>query len=292
MTIAAVGQFCATSSLTHNASIVAGLVHQAAALGARALFLPEASDYISGSPQEGLTLARNADTSPMIVAIREAQKEVKQKIPAGIEVSVGIHELSGTSERVRNTLLWLDPDGKITNRYQKVHLFDVEVPNGPILQESKSVEPGKDFPTPFETSIGTVGPAICYDIRFPELALLLRKKGAQILQFPSAFTVRTGAAHWHVLARARAIDTQSYVMMPALVGKHTADGKRESYGHALIVDPWGTVLAEASDIDSSPTVIVADVNLEQLAKVRANMPLWEQRRDDVYELSEKRPTAE
>ncbi|AOW07854.1 carbon-nitrogen hydrolase [Yarrowia lipolytica] len=286
MTLAAVGQFCATNSLTHNASIVAGLVHRAAALGAQALFLPEASDYISGSPKEGLSLARNAENSPMIAAIREAQKEIKQSGMSGIEVSVGVHELSSSSDRVRNTLLWLDSNGDIVNRYQKVHLFDVEVPNGPILQESKSVEPGSELPKPFETPVGTVGPAICYDIRFPELALLLRKQGAQILQFPSAFTVRTGAAHWHVLARARAIDTQCYVMMPALVGKHTEDGKRESYGHAMIIDPWGTVLAEASDIDSSAAVIVADINLEQLKKVRTNMPLWDQRRNDVYSLLE------
>ncbi|ANB15534.1 Nit2p [Sugiyamaella lignohabitans] len=110
----------------------------------------------------------------------------------------------------------------------------------------------------------------------------LRTLGAEILVYPSAFTVRTGAAHWEILARSRAIDTQSYVIMAAQTGKHDAEGKRQSYGHSIIVDPWGTVLAQAPDTDFEPRIIVADIDLSSVRKVRRDMPLWEQRRPDVY----------
>lgn len=143
------------------------------------------------------------------------------------------------------------------------------------------MEPGTALLAPFDTPVGKLGSAICYDIRFPELALRLRSLGAEVIVFPSAFTVRTGPAHWEVLARARAIDTQCYVVMAALTGKHDAEGKRQSYGHSLIVDPWGTVLAQAPDVDTGPRIITADIDLSVLKTVRENMPLWSQRRPDV-----------
>lgn len=138
--------------------------------------------------------------------------------------------------------------------------------NGPILKESNSVEPGNQVLPPFDTPIGRLGSAICYDIRFPELALRLRSLGAEVLVFPSAFTVRTGAAHWEILARARAIDTQCYVIMAALTGTHDKAGKRQSYGHSIIVDPWGTVLAQAPDVDTEPRIITADIDLSVLKR--------------------------
>lgn len=281
MVLAAVGQFCATSSLSHNAALIGQLVKKASAVGAKVLFLPEASDYISGGPSESLKLAVAVDSNPVIVGIRQALKD----LPANAvrpEVSIGVHEPGDGGNRVKNTLLWLDSDGVLKHRYQKIHLFDVEVPNGPILKESLAVEPGNAVVPPFDTPLGKVGSAICYDVRFPEMALKLRTLGAEILLYPSAFTTRTGAAHWEVLARARAIDTQCYVIMAALVGKHDPEGKRQSYGHSLIVDPWGTVLAQAPDVDSEPRIITADIDLSVLKNVRENMPLWEQRRPDIF----------
>lgn len=303
MVLAAVGQFCATSSLINNANIIKELILQASKAGASVLFLPEASDYIASSPDQSLTLAKPVESSN---AIQDGVVAALKSIPMGQVkpyVSIGVHEpTSGT--RVKNTLLWFSPDGELLNRYQKLHLFDVEITNGPILKESNGVEPGNKLIEPFDSPIGKIGPAICYDIRFPEMALRLRRLGAQILQYPSAFTVKTGMAHWEVLARARAIDTQSYVMMPALIGVHDFPvGKRQSYGHALIVDPWGTVLAEAASFDTNPRIITADIDLAMLDKseyiwndwifdvnmnanktiiVREDMPLWEQRRTDVF----------
>ena len=175
------------------------------------------------------------------------------------------------------------------HRYQKLHLFDVDIKNGPILKESNSVEAGKALLDPFDTEIGKVGLLICFDLRFPEPGLALRRRGAQILTFPSAFTVPTGRAHWETLLRARAIETQSYVIAAAQSGKHNEEGTRRSYGHSMIVDPWGRVVAELGGEGegqegggnlSVGEIAVADIDLRIVEKVRAEMPLL--RRTDVY----------
>jgi predicted amidohydrolase len=127
-----------------------------------------------------------------------------------------------------------------------------------------------------------VGSAICFDIRFPEQAMRLRTLGAEVIVFPSAFTVRTGQAHWEILGRSRAIDTQSYVILAAQTGQHDREGKRQSYGHSMVIDPWGTVIAQAPDTDSHPRIILADIDISTVYKVRRDMPLWDQRRPDVY----------
>lgn len=280
MVLAAVGQFCATANLAQNAAIISDLIQQASKIGAKVLFLPEASDYIAPSAEASVGLAKPIEQSEIFL---NGILKGLSTIPSGQikpYISIGVHEPASTtaastsrnnnnstpSSRLKNTLLWISPEGKIEQRYQKLHLFDVDISNGPILKESKSVEPGQAIVPPFDTPIGKLGPAICYDIRFPEMALKLRSMGAQVLVYPSAFTVRTGAAHWHVLARARAIDTQCYVIMAALTGTHDAEGKRQSYGHSLIVDPWGTILAEASDIGTKPKIISADIDLSVLEK--------------------------
>lgn len=296
MTLIACGQLRLSYSLAENGAAAVRLIARAAAARAAVLFLPEASDYLSKSAPHLLQLVRPVTDSPFVQAI---QTKLQELHAAGVllHVSVGVHEPTTDGKRVKNTLLWLDPQGSITQRYQKLHLFDVAVPNGPIMQESKSVEPGNEIPTPYDSPAGKIGPAICYDIRFPELALELRRRGAQILTFPSAFTVRTGAAHWHLLARARAIDTQSYVVMAAQAGTHTVESEEDRkqreatggaftprvlYGHALVVDPWGTIVAECLDINAGEDVCFADIDLDRLEKVRRDMPLWEQRRDDVF----------
>lgn len=153
MVLAAVGQFCATANLTQNAKLVASLVHKASQAGARVLFLPEASDYIAGSPAESISLAESVETSPVIASLRQALAE----IPDGAvrpEVSIGVHEPGSDGKRIRNTLLWFDAKGELKQRYQKIHLFDVEIANGPILKESKAVEPGNEVLTPFDSPIG------------------------------------------------------------------------------------------------------------------------------------------
>lgn len=279
MVLAAVGQFCATSNLAQNAQSVCHMIKEASLAGAKALFLPEASDYIAGSSKETVSLAQSVEQSIFLKEIVSTLQSLPQD--RKLWVSVGVHE-PASANRVKNTLLWLDSNGQVAQRYQKLHLFDVDIPNGPILKESRSVEPGNSVLPPFNSPIGKIGAAICYDIRFPELALRLRSLGAEVLLYPSAFTVRTGQAHWRALAQARAIDNQCYVIMSAQCGTHDEAGKRQSYGHSMVVDPWGTVLAEAPDLDSEPRIILADINLKHLEKVRRDMPLWTQRRPDVF----------
>ncbi|KAK9314503.1 carbon-nitrogen hydrolase [Lipomyces starkeyi] len=279
MTLAAAGQFCATGSMVENLASVNTLIHKSVESGAKVLFLPEASDYIARSPAETVALAKPIDQSEFVIGIQEELRN----LDTPLEVSVGIHEAVENEDRCKNVLLWINSRGEVTQRYQKLHLFDVNLKNGPILMESRSVQPGQEVLPPFDTVLGKIGYAICYDIRFPEHSLRLRTLGADIITYPSAFTVRTGQAHWELLGRSRAVDTQTYVIMPAQVGAHDPEGKRRSWGHAMIIDPWGTVLAQCSDTDSVPRICLADIDLEVVKKVRTDMPLWQQRRGiDVY----------
>lgn len=269
-----IAQLTSTANLQRNGEAAAALVRRAAAQGCEAVFFPEASDYIGGSPEQTVQLARPIAESPFMRELQRAARE------AAIHVSVGVHEPTDPpSSRVRNTLLWLDANGDVRNRYQKIHLFDVDVPGGPVLRESNSVERGIRPPQLVHFRHLKIGPQICYDIRFPESALELRARGANVVVFPSAFTVKTGRAHWRVLNRARAIDTQCYVLSAAQVGAHDAQGLRRSYGHAIAVSPWGDVLAE-SEFDGEDLLVV-ELDFRELEKVRVNMPLWEQRRQDT-----------
>ena len=189
----------------------------------------------------------------------------------------GIHEYVDGQERVYNTHVILNDKGDLVCKYRKIHLFDVSIPDRGIdLQESKTTKAG-DSLVVCDSPLGILGLTTCYDMRFPEqYTALAQRHGAQIMLMPSAFTVPTGQAHWHVLLRARAIETQCYVLAAAQVGRHNE--KRESYGHALAVDPWGVVLADAGDATSSTnTVIVCDIDLEYLADVRLRMPIQSHR---------------
>lgn len=278
----AIGQICSTASMAHNLSQCRVLVQKAAEAGAKALFLPEASDYIAPTSEISRSLCRSVQESEFVLGLQEEAK--KHALP----INVGVHE-PASNQKIKNTLLWIDETGSITQRYQKLHLFDVNIKDGPHLTESASVERGTTILDPFKTPTGSVGLQICYDLRFPEPALALRARGAQILTYPSAFTVPTGkAGHWEVLLRARAIETQSYVIAAAQVGTHDSEGKRMSYGHSMIVDPWGKVVAQLggedgikrSEVEHEPDIAVADIDLAYLEQVRTEVHLI--RRTDVY----------
>ncbi|THC92544.1 hypothetical protein EYZ11_007997 [Aspergillus tanneri] len=264
MGIAAVGQLCSTASMATNLAQCQTLVRKAVAAGAKALFLPEASDYIGSSAAETISLVRSEQESEFVLGL---QKEARQ---AGLPINVGIHE-PASDGRVKNTLIWIDEKGAITHRYQKIHLFDVDIDGGPILKESSSVEKGMGILPPFETPVGRVGLSICFDLRFPEISLALKRQNAQIITYPSAFTVPTGRAHWETLLRARAIETQSYVIAAAQAGPHNE--KRRSYGHSMIVNPWGEVVARLGDEYQEPQIAVADIDMDLLAKRLCSMPL-------------------
>lgn len=287
----AIGQLCSSSSLRRNLETVKSLIGKAIDNDAQVIFFPEATDYIS---QDAAHSKKLANSSPLFVQeLRDEIRYVFEKTSKKIDVAIGVHlpptadEQKMGENRVKNVLLYIDYKGDIVQSYQKVHLFDVDVPNGPIMLESKSVQPGKSYADIVETPVGKLGLAICYDIRFPEQSLQLRSRGAEILCFPSAFTMRTGEAHWELLGKARAMDTQCFVVMPAQSGQHdvNADSDSEgrgatqprmSWGHSMVIDPWGCTIAQSSQ-NSDTELIIADLDSHILEKVRTNMPLWQQR---------------
>ncbi|KAK3348504.1 carbon-nitrogen hydrolase [Neurospora tetraspora] len=272
MALVAVGQLTSTASMANNLRQCQILVKKAVNAGAKALFLPEATDYISSSAEESLSLVKPVHESEFVLGLQEEAR--REKLP----IHVGVHEPSQTSQRVKNTVLWINEQGEIAHRYQKIHLFDVDIKGGPVIKESQSVEPGMKIEPPFETSFGKVASTICFDLRFPEIGISLRRQGAEIITYPSAFTVPTGQAHWEILLRARAIETQSYVIAAAQVGRHNE--KRVSYGHSMIIDPWGRIVASVGDKEDEPDIATATIDLDLVKKVRAEVPL--RRRTDVY----------
>jgi predicted amidohydrolase len=176
--------------------------------------------------------------------------------------------------RCYNTSVLFGPDGAILATYRKIHLFDVAVPPDVFFQESATVEAGNRAVVA-DTPLGRVGLTICYDLRFPELYRDLGAQGAEILAVPSAFTLTTGKDHWEPLLRARAIENQCYVLAPAQQGRHDDGGLRQSWGHAMIVDPWGHVVALTSD---GPGIAVAEVDRRRLRRVREHLPALQHRR--------------
>ncbi|KAF2857539.1 nitrilase-like protein, partial [Piedraia hortae CBS 480.64] len=236
------------------------------------LFLPEASDFIASSPHETLSLTFPVSKSPFVQGL------VTEAKIHSLSLSVGIHEPSPTPQKVSNTLIWISPEGVITNRYQKLHLFDLDLSStgGAVLSESTTTEPGATLPEPFSSPIGKIGPMICFDLRFPQVSLALRRMGAEVLLYPSAFTVQTGRRHWEVLLRARAIECQCYVVAAAQRGWHSET--RESYGHGMVVDPCGEVVAEVKG--EGVGVEVVEVDLGVVRETRRGLPLC--RRTDVY----------
>src|SRR5882757_5280120 len=184
----------------------------------------------------------------------------------GIWLLVGSLGIKVSEDKTANRSYLIGPNGRISARYDKIHLFDVNLPSGETYRESNTVEPGTEA-VAVSLPWGRVGLSVCYDLRFPQLYRALAKAGAEILTVPSAFTETTGKAHWHVLLRARAIENGCFVVAPAQGGTH-ANG-RKTYGHSLIIGPWGDVLAEAG---TEPGVVVAELDLDEIAAVRARLP--------------------
>ncbi|KAL1791802.1 hypothetical protein ACET3X_009553 [Alternaria dauci] len=284
MPLAAVGQMRSTASMAANLKQAQDLCRKAHQAGAAALFLPEAADYITTSG--GLQLCKSVQDSEFVLGLQESAKQYS------LPISVGIHEPTDDGNKVKNTLIWITSDGEIKYRYQKLHLFDMNVKNGPRMQESAGVERGLHLGDPFASPIGTLGMQICFDLRFPEPGLALRARGAQVLLYPAAFTTATGkAGHWEILIRARAIETQSYVIAAAQVGVHDeGEGKRRSWGHSMIVDPWGKIVAELGGDEEGEgegggwkdegEIATAEIDLEFVEELRRDSPL--NRRTDVY----------
>lgn len=267
MTLAAVVQLRSTSDTEANWQQARDLVTRAAERGARLVATPENTNFLGPHPQKVAT----AETLAGGTCTRFA--ELARHL--GVQILLGsFNERSDEPARCYNTSVLFDTDGSQLAVYRKIHLFDVDVSPEVRFAESATVSAGNDLVT-VGSSCGTLGLTVCYDLRFPGLYQQLRTLGAEVLTVPSAFTLTTGKDHWHVLLRARAIENQCYVLAPAQFGRHDDEALRESFGHAMIVDPWGQILAMVAD---GPGIAVAEIDRQRLARIRASMPVMEHRR--------------
>ncbi|XP_050031607.1 deaminated glutathione amidase isoform X1 [Dermacentor andersoni] len=268
----AVCQVTSTSDKAANFETCSALIQKARERGAQVVFLPEAVDFIAEKKAQAYELAEPLD-GPIVTKYKELARKLGVWLSLG---SVHVKDLNEPSSRIYNTHVVINSTGDTVGTYSKVHLFDVDV--GTFRsRESDYTIAGSTIPVPVTTPAGKVGLGICYDLRFPEFSLSLTKMGAEILTYPSAFTVPTGMAHWEAMMRTRAIENQCYVVSAAQVGQHNS--KRSSYGHALVVDPWGCVVAQCSD---TVGLALAEINHDLIKKVRRAIPVWDHRRTDLY----------
>ena len=227
--------------------------------------LPECFDFLGGRRADKMAAAEVLGEGPASTAMRTLAARHGVFIHAG-----SMLERRPGSERIGNTTLAFDRAGREVARYRKIHMFDIETPDGTTYHESASFEPGEALAT-YECEGVTVGCAICYDLRFPALFAELARRGAQLVALPSAFTLQTGKDHWEVLCRARAIETQAYFAAPAQCGTHKVGEEiRTTYGHSLVSDPWGLVVARASD---GPGFASAHIDPARVAATRSRMPV-------------------
>lgn len=250
-----------------NAGRLVAAVRDAAAGGAAMLFTPEMSGMLDRDRERALAKARSENEDVVLAAIRNAARE------AGIWVHLGSLALKGDGEKLVNRGFVIDSVGEVRARYDKIHLFDVDLPTGESWRESAMFEAGREAVVVPDTPVGKLGLTICYDLRFPALFERLSEAGAEVIALPAAFTVPTGQAHWQVLLRARAIESELFVIAAAQAGRHE-DG-RETYGHSLVADPWGRVLVE---LGGEPELAFAEIDLAAIAEVRARIPVLEHRR--------------
>ena len=262
--IAAV-QMASGADKPKNLATAERLVQQAAQRGAALVGLPENVAWM-GPEAERAQAAESLD-GPTLTRFSSLARACAIHLLAG-----SVLEAGAPGGRLYNTSVLFGPKGERLAVYRKMHLFDVEVGDGQTYRESAAVAPGEDVVS-VETSLGRIGLSVCYDLRFPELYRVLSAQGAVLLTVPSAFTLMTGKDHWEVLLRARAVENQAYVLAPAQGGRHPGD--RLTYGHAMVVDPWGTVVACASEGEG---LAMADLDRGLLERVRARLPALKHRR--------------
>lgn len=261
-------QLCSGDNLAANLNSVAQLLAEAAEQGVELALLPENFALMSPDLQRKRQFA--AEEAAGIV-FPFLQTQVRRH---GLYLVAGSLLVGGEEEKLRNRSPVFGPDGRCLASYDKIHLFDIDLPNE-RHRESELIEPG-DQPVWLDLLGWRLGLSICYDLRFPELYRHYASVGCQLLSIPSAFTIPTGQAHWEVLLRARAIENQAFVLAPAQGGSHP--GGRRSYGHSLIVDPWGEVLARGSAVSSNGELLIADLDPERLQQVRERLPALHHRR--------------
>ena len=269
---AAMIQMRAGFSPAANLEAAVRMIGEAKAAGAEYVLTPEMTNIMEVKRERLFSniVTEEADTS--LVTLRELARKL------GITIHIGSLAIKLTPDRAANRSFLIDPKGEIAARYDKIHMFDVDLEGGESYRESRTYRPGEqavlsDLPW------GRLGLTICYDLRFPALYRALAEAGATMLTIPSAFTQQTGEAHWHLLVRARAVENGCFVFAAAQGGKH--ENGRETFGHSLIVDPWGRILAEGG---TEPGVVMAEIDMAEVAKARARIPsLQHGRRFEIVE---------
>jgi deaminated glutathione amidase len=258
--IAAAVQMTSLPDLHQNLAQAEELIDLAVRQGAELVCLPENFAFLGDEE------AKMAQADVIHVACEKFLKKQAQKFQ--VTLLGGGFPVPAKEGKVYNTALLIGPDGQELARYEKVHLFDVALPDGNIYDESSSVLAGDQLPPVYQSpTLGNLGLSVCYDVRFPELYRSMANAGANVLFVPAAFTAFTGKDHWQVLLQARAIENTSYVIAPAQAGSHNS--RRQSHGHAMIVDPWGCILADAGTLKG---VAIAAIEPSRLAQVRRQMP--------------------
>jgi predicted amidohydrolase len=255
-----------------NRDAAAKLIREASAAGAHYVQTPEMTNILEAKRDRLLATIADEESDPTLAAFRDLARSL------GIYLHVGSLAIKVSSDKAANRGFVIDPKGEIAARYDKIHMFDVDLANGESYRESRTYRPG-EIATVADLPWGRLGVTICYDMRFPALYRALAEAGAVMLTAPSAFTQQTGEAHWHVLLRARAIETGCFMLAAAQGGKH--ESGRETYGHSLIVDPWGRIVAEGG---TEPGVVMGTLDLAAIAAARSRIPsLQHGRRFEVIE---------
>ena len=262
------------SSLTPGANIddAVRMIGEAKAAGADYVLTPEMTNILAAKREQLFAVIAEEESDNAVATLRELARQF------GIYIHIGSLAIRISHDRAANRSFLVDPKGDIAARYDKIHMFDVDLAGGESYRESRNYRPG-DSAVLADLPWGRLGLTICYDLRFPALYRALAEAGATMLSVPSAFTKQTGDAHWHVLVRARAIENGCFVFAAAQGGKH--ENGRDTYGHSLIVDPWGRIIAEGG---TEPGVVMARIDPAEVTKARARIPsLQHGRRFEIVE---------
>ena len=246
-----------TAALAH----MRPLIVQAAMTGADLILTPECSNLVEARADQRVHKVTSEDTDPFVQGVRQLAREFKTPVLVGSAI------VTSGKEKAANRSLFIDAEGEIAARYDKIHLFDADTPDGKSYRESNAFAPGEQAVVA-KTAWANLGLSICYDMRFAYLYRALAKQGADMIAVPAAFTVPTGRAHWEVLLRARAIETGAFVMAPAQGGLHE-DG-RTTYGHSLVAGPWGEVIARLDH--DHPAILTATLDFAEVARARQALP--------------------
>jgi len=253
-------QVNASNDMDANIQVAAAFACDARAAGAELVVMPENVSMMEWGRANIVAKALPEDQHKALASFRELARET------GLWLHCGSLSVLLEDGKVANRSFLITPEGEVAARYDKIHMFDVDLGNGEAYRESATFAPGREAVLA-DSPWGGIGMTICYDLRFPQLYRSLAQAGADLLVVPAAFTRTTGKAHWHVLLRARAIETGCFVLAPAQCGDHA--GGRQTFGHALIVSPWGAILADAGE---QPGYILASLDLDQVAEARGKVP--------------------